>query len=58
MINPTKRTKNLNRHYYSIINGCMNTIKGRVKFKNFRILLESGFSSTTVMGKLVEKTTS
>ena len=33
----------------------MNTIKSKEKLKNFRILLESGFSSTIVMGRLVEK---
>ena len=33
----------------------MKTKKGRAKFKNFRILLVSGFSSTIVMGKLIEK---
>ena len=33
----------------------MNTRKGRVKFKNFRILLDSGFSFTIVMRRMVEK---
>ena len=35
----------------------MNTRKVRLKFKNFRILLDSGFSSTIVIGRLVEKHT-
>ena len=30
----------------------MNTRKSEAKFKNFRILLEIGFSSTIVMGRL------
>ena len=33
----------------------MNTRKGRAKFKNFRILLDSGCSSTIVMRRLVQK---
>ena len=32
----------------------MNTRKGRLKFKNFRILLGSGCSYTIVIGRLVE----
>ena len=51
--NPPKHTKNLNSHYSPIIHGCMNTRKGREKFKKFQILLESGCSSTTVMIRLV-----
>ena len=33
----------------------MNTIKGKVRFKNFQILLDSGCSSKILMGRLVEK---
>ena len=33
----------------------MNTLKGRAKFKNFRILFNSVFSSMIVMGRLVTK---
>ena len=57
IINPPKLTKSLNRHYSPIIHGCMNTRKYKEKFKNFRILLDSGCSSTIVMGRLVKKTT-
>ena len=35
IINPPKRVKNMNSHYSPILHGCMNTRKGRVKFKNF-----------------------
>ena len=35
----------------------MNTRKGELKFKIFRILLDSGFSSTVVMGRLMSKLT-
>ena len=49
-----KRTKILYIHYSPILHGCMNTIKGKAKFKNFRILLDSGFSSTIFMLRLVE----
>ena len=40
-INPSKQNKHLNIHYYPILHEFMNTRKGRAKFKNFRILLES-----------------
>ena len=33
----------------------MNTRKGKSRFKNSQILLDSGCSSTIVMGRLVEK---
>ena len=46
IINPSKRDKNINIHYSHILHGCMNTRKGRAKFKNFQILLSSGCSST------------
>ena len=35
----------------------MNTLKGGAKFKKFRILLDSGCSSTILMGRLIEKLT-
>ena len=55
IVNPPKRTKKLNIHYSTIIHGCMNTRKGKARFKKFRILLDSGFSPTTVMGRPFEK---
>ena len=55
IINPPKLIKNLNVHYFPIIQGCMNTREGKVKFKKFRILLDSGCSFTIVIGGLVEK---
>ena len=33
----------------------MNTCSGKAKFNNFQILLDSGSSSTIVMGKLTSK---
>ena len=33
----------------------MNTRKGKAKFKNFRILMDSGCGSMVVMGRLVKK---
>ena len=33
----------------------MNTQKGETKFKNFRILLDSGCISMIVMGRLITK---
>ena len=55
MINPPKLTKHLNSHYSHIIHKCMNTIKGKGKFKKFFILFDSGCSSTVAMGRLVKK---
>ena len=37
------------------IHPCMNTRKGKEKFKKFRIILDSACISTIIMGKLVEK---
>ena len=47
--NPPKFTKTLNSYFSPIIHGCMNTRKGKFKFKNFRILLDSGCSVMIVM---------
>ena len=55
IINTPNRAKKLNRHYYPILHGYMNNRKGKAKFKNFRILLDSGCISTIVMGELVKK---
>ena len=49
ILNPYKHTKSSNIHYSPILHGCMNTQKGRLEFKNFRILFHSGFFSTIVM---------
>ena len=57
IINTSKRAKNINSHYSPILNWYMIIIKGRVKFKNFQIILNSGFSSIIVMRRLVEKNT-
>ena len=48
LLNPSKRTKILNIHYYPILHRCMNTRKGREKFKYFRVILDSGCSFTIV----------
>ena len=53
--NPPKRTKILNSHYSPIMHGYMNTRKGKAKFKNFQILLDSRCSSTIVVGRIVKK---
>ena len=55
IINPPRRAKNLNRHYSPILHGCMNTIRVKSNFKNFRIILDSGCSSMIVIGVLVKK---
>ena len=53
IINHTKHAKILNIHYSPILHVCMNTRKGKAKFKNFRILLDSGCNSTIAMVRLV-----
>ena len=55
IINPPKGAKSVNSYYSPIIHECMNNIHGRAKFKSFRILLETRFSSTIVMGGIVKK---
>ena len=55
ILNPPKLTKNLNSHYYPILQGCINTKRCKAKFKNFWILLNSGCSSTVRMGRLIQK---
>ena len=55
ILNPYKHTKNINSHYNPIIHGSLNTYKGRSKFKSFRILLDSGCSSTIVMNRPISK---
>ena len=37
ILNPSKHTKNISIHYYPILHGCINTRKGKVKFKNYQI---------------------
>ena len=55
ILNPSKRSKNINSYYFPILHACMNTQKGRAKFKNFRILLDSGCSSMIIIRRLIEK---
>ena len=55
IINPPKRAKNIDRHYYPILHVCINTRKGRERFKNFQILLDSGCSYTITMIMIVGK---
>ena len=57
IINPPKRAKKINSHYYPIIHVCMNTRKGRANFKNFQIILDSGCNPTVLMGRIVENYT-
>ena len=54
-MNPPKRAKHLNSHYSPILHGCTNTRKVKAKFKNFLILLESGFSPNTLFGIWLKK---
>ena len=54
-MNPPKRAKNINSHHSTILHGCINIRKGREKFNNFRILLDSECSSTIESRRLVGK---
>ena len=54
IINPSKRAKNLDIHYSTIIHGLMNTRHGKAKFKNFKIILGSVCSSTIVIRGIIE----
>ena len=54
-MNPSKFTKNKNRHYSPIVHVCMNTRKVGANFENFLILFYSGCSSTILMINLISK---
>ena len=55
LLNPKKCAKYKSSHYLPILQDCMNTHSGREKFRNFRILLDSGSTSTNIMGNLKSK---
>ena len=55
IINPIKRANKLNSHYSHILHVCMNTRKGKAKFKNLHMLLYSGCTSNILMGRIVKK---
>ena len=52
--NPSECKKKFNSPYSPILTECTNTRKGRSEFKNPRILLDSGCSSTIVMGRIIK----
>ena len=54
ILNHSKQIKYINIQYYPILHGCMNTHKGKVKFNNFRIILDSGCSSTIFMRIMIK----
>ena len=54
IFNPPKCSKNINSHYSPILHECMNTRKGRDKFKNFQIILDSVCISMIVTRRIVE----
>ena len=54
-LKPMKRAKRKNSHYSPILQSCMSTHSRRAKFKNFQILLDSGNSSTILIGRLTSK---
>ena len=54
IINPYKHTKNINSHNSPILHGFANKRKGKSRFNNSRILLDSWCSYTIVKGKLIK----
>ena len=55
ILNPYKLTKLLNINYSHILHVCMNTLKVRDKFNNFRVLLDGGCCYTIIMGRIIKK---
>ena len=53
IVNPYKCTKIINSHYYDILHRCMNTHKSKSKFRNFLIFLDSGYSSRSLMRRII-----
>ena len=56
ILNTSKLIKYMSIHYYPILHGGINRHRGRVKHRNFRILLNGRCSSTIVMRRLTTKT--
>ena len=54
-LNPSKYIQNTNYHYFPILYGCINTRRGKVKYKNFQILSDNGCISVVVIKKLMQK---
>ena len=49
IINPTKKGKN--RHYTPVLLGSVNGRLGKAKYRTIRIIMDSGASSSIVLGK-------
>ena len=57
ILNYSKQTKNVNSQYFHIIHGCMNTHRGELILKNFRMLLDSGCIYTIAIRMLITNLT-
>ena len=55
ILNPIKWAKTKNCHYSPILQICMNIHSGGGGNRSFRILSDSGISTTIVMGKMTSK---
>ena len=55
ILNCSKTVKSTNFHYCAILHGCMNTCRGKLKYKNNWILLYSRCSYNIVMIMLTPK---
>ena len=55
ILNTYKRTKNMNDYCPPILHGCMNTRRGKARFKKFRILLDKGYIYMIAMRGIAKK---
>ena len=55
IINPYKITENININYSPLLNGFINTRKGKEKFNKSRILLDDVYSYTVVTIRTMTK---
>ena len=55
ILNPSKYAKYINIHYSPILLICKNTREGKASFYNFRIFLDSVYSSTIVTRIVITK---
>ena len=53
--NTFKHSKNINSHYSPIMNGCMNTFRGKEKFKMSLVLLDIVYISDIGTRRLMKR---
>ena len=55
ILNTSKQTKNSNSHYSPILHECMNTCRGKERFKIIGVLLDSVCSPTILIRSITTK---